>query len=603
MAAITYTATRGLSLLGDEVGAWMADTTAETLVGAELCSDTGFNTAGDWSGSAANWSISGSLATSNGSSGFLQNTNGTVMVVGVRYISEIEIKTSTSGTINLPYDTGTGNITVVSAVGIHSHTFIATSASVVNAYSNSFNGTVDNLRIRLAVPDLSTAANGLGVYGSITKAAVATGAELMGYSGAGLGGELVTNGGFTTDASWSKGTGWDINSTTAGKAHKAPGTASNLTQGSVFTIGDEVIITFTISGYVAGTLTPYAGGTSEGTPRNANGTYTERFTVSGDGLLYITAVSTFEGDIDDVSVKPLNVLEQPYNADLDFDATTQWCYMGWSIQGSHTLVENILSWGSYSGGWVGPLILVYYVSGTINFYISDDAALSNDAVATTSTYDDSVPHHIAVLSDNSFYYIYVDGVFAVKTAVVNAAGSLVNTGATLRFGLRTDNTLPNTNGVQSLWRAFDYAPTAAQIKSIYDKEKHLFNKYAAYTQEGQSYSIDLKTTTKNRSTNTIKKDSVTLSGKMQSIVHRDDNEWNIGTKLMHRTETTNHINLHQFREFIYSTRGSEQFTYDPYGTVASEDEPIIVLRLGAQTSEAEEPFTDYFRASIKLREV
>ena len=42
---------------------------------------------------------------------------------------------------------------------------------------------VDNVSVRLAEPDRSVNGNGLQVYGTVTKTAVATGAELVGYSG------------------------------------------------------------------------------------------------------------------------------------------------------------------------------------------------------------------------------------------------------------------------------------------------------------------------------------------------------------------------------------------------------------------------------------
>jgi len=53
----------------------------------------------------------------------------------------------------------------------------------VNSFTVGDTAYFDNISVRLADPDRSVKGNGLGVYGSITKAAVATGADLVAYSG------------------------------------------------------------------------------------------------------------------------------------------------------------------------------------------------------------------------------------------------------------------------------------------------------------------------------------------------------------------------------------------------------------------------------------
>jgi uncharacterized membrane protein YidH (DUF202 family) len=183
VSALVFTAKRGLSLLGDEKGAWMVGTTAETLVGSELCSDTGYDTPADWNDTGTGWSVSGSQATSDGSSGSLENDAASGLVPGTTYIAEIEIISRVSGNLYLPYDGSGDNINAQNTVGVHTHTFVAVTAAVPRIHSNSFNGVVDNFKIRKAVPDLSINNNGLGVYGSVVKSAVATGADLMAYSG------------------------------------------------------------------------------------------------------------------------------------------------------------------------------------------------------------------------------------------------------------------------------------------------------------------------------------------------------------------------------------------------------------------------------------
>ena len=68
-------------------------------------------------------------------------------------------------------------------VGAHSYEFTAAGVPLYFNGSGFNTGSLGNVSVRLAVPDRSVNANGLAIYGSLTKAAVATGAELMGYNG------------------------------------------------------------------------------------------------------------------------------------------------------------------------------------------------------------------------------------------------------------------------------------------------------------------------------------------------------------------------------------------------------------------------------------
>jgi len=115
--------------------------------------------------------------------------------------------------------------------------------------------------------------------------------------------ELLTNGDFDADASWTKGTGWTIHS---GTAHKAAGTGSDLSQAEAFTAGLAYEITYTVSDYVAGTVTAmFTGGTDvTGTARSANGTYTETLTaVTGNVTALLRASAAADLSIDSVSLK------------------------------------------------------------------------------------------------------------------------------------------------------------------------------------------------------------------------------------------------------------------------------------------------------------
>lgn len=129
----------------------------------------------------------------------------------------------------------------------------------------------------------------------------------------GLGSERVTNGTFAADSNWSKGTGWTIS---GGKANKAAGTGSGLTQVGILTAGLYYELTYTVSNYSAGTLTPRFGNPATVQPVSANGTYTVKGIAAAPDFAFI-ADAAFAGSVDDVSVKQITFVADALSADLD----------------------------------------------------------------------------------------------------------------------------------------------------------------------------------------------------------------------------------------------------------------------------------------------
>ncbi len=124
------------------------------------------------------------------------------------------------------------------------------------------------------------------------------GIAIYNRSGNALGTNLILTPDFAADTNWTKGTGWTI---TAGVGRAAAGSASDLSQTTPpLTSGRYYLVTFTISNYSAGTITPKCG-TQAGTARSANGTYTEVIVANGTGFLF-SKDSSFAGDIDNVTV-------------------------------------------------------------------------------------------------------------------------------------------------------------------------------------------------------------------------------------------------------------------------------------------------------------
>lgn len=138
----------------------------------------------------------------------------------------------------------------------------------------------------------------------VTTPGQTVGLRLDKSKGLTLGPELAKNGAFDTDTDWNKETGWSISS---GSATKAPGVAGSLYQSAAAMVqGRAYQITFTVSGYSAGTLTPFCRGTA-GAGVTANGTYTQRLVAGAVSAYAINffAGATFVGSIDNISVKEL----------------------------------------------------------------------------------------------------------------------------------------------------------------------------------------------------------------------------------------------------------------------------------------------------------
>jgi hypothetical protein len=116
------------------------------------------------------------------------------------------------------------------------------------------------------------------------------------------GSELVSNGDFSSDSDWTKGTGWTISGGVA-SCDGSQSSSSALQSVDILTIGKVYEVTFTIVNISAGVITPRAGTNGAGTARSATGTYIEIITCAGTDDLRMTASNNFIGSIDNVSVK------------------------------------------------------------------------------------------------------------------------------------------------------------------------------------------------------------------------------------------------------------------------------------------------------------
>lgn len=141
------------------------------------------------------------------------------------------------------------------------------------------------------------------VVDGVTSGAQSTARRIVVSEGDWLPANDMTNGTFASDTGWTKGTGWTISGGNA-SSDGTQSADSDLTQtpGTALVEGKTYEVTFTISGYVAGTLKAVVGDTESG-EASANGTYTILLAAGSGADVDFRADLDFVGNIDDVIVR------------------------------------------------------------------------------------------------------------------------------------------------------------------------------------------------------------------------------------------------------------------------------------------------------------
>ena len=141
----------------------------------------------------------------------------------------------------------------------------------------------------------------------------------------------------TTGTNWITDADWDVNTTTANKAHCAAAGSSALKQTSNPSVsGVTYLIKFTVSGISAGSIRPTFTGGIDGTLRSVNGTFVEILTSNSTSPFQFATPSGFTGDIDDVTVYALS-----FNNNVDYSSTIK------KIELKQE--DNMLKWGPVKG--------------------------------------------------------------------------------------------------------------------------------------------------------------------------------------------------------------------------------------------------------------
>ncbi len=172
-------------LLGPALFA-LADYAAGSATGsANIVSNSTFATnLSGWTAGTGWAQSSGAAAKTAGVASSLSQT--LTCVVGVEYAIEFDL-TRSAGTMDVRLDGGGRIVTnsYLSAAGHYRGQFIATATShdVQFSANDTFAGTIDNVDVRPVIADRASAQNGFLINGTLTKAPVASGADLCALSG------------------------------------------------------------------------------------------------------------------------------------------------------------------------------------------------------------------------------------------------------------------------------------------------------------------------------------------------------------------------------------------------------------------------------------
>ncbi len=184
-----------------------------------------------------------------------------------------------------------------------------------------------------------------------------------------------------------------------------------------------------------------------------------------------------------------NYLFQPYNSDLDF-GTGDFSVTLWFNTPDKSVTGTLLHRGSNDIGdtsWATNAVTqiefntsnLYALVGTNNFSVN-----SGPNVPLTSI-SNNTWHHYVMVRRSGRIYAYLDGNYKD-----DAANTLTNTNSTGKVYIgERPNASRVFNGSLALYRISATAPSAEQIKKIYEDEKFLFQENAKATLYGSSDAV------------------------------------------------------------------------------------------------------------------
>jgi len=174
---------------GDTKGAFLSDTDATNVTGSELVTNGDFSSNSDWT-LGTGYNISGGQLSDTSSSSTPTTSDSFALATGTYILSYQATGSGGQPTIVVRKSSDDSSVATLQISsdpfdGVMTKTFNVTSAENYYIYvaGGGFIGTYDYISVRIAELDRSVNNNGLQVFGTVTKSAVATGADLVAYSG------------------------------------------------------------------------------------------------------------------------------------------------------------------------------------------------------------------------------------------------------------------------------------------------------------------------------------------------------------------------------------------------------------------------------------
>jgi len=281
---------------------------------------------------------------------------------------------------------------------------------------------------------------------------------------------LVTNGTFTGDTGWTKGTGWAITTV----ATKTAGVASDLEQDISVVAATKYFLKYTIT-RTGGSLTPQIGGVN-GTARSESGTYTDEITATGTGNLKFQADSSFAGTVDNVSVQKITGYESLgwyFDGSNDYvlvvnsstlDGITACTVLIWTKVAPDNPLGAARLWSMYkpsNANWHLEIAQQYPANGNLAVFTTTLGAWTDTGVVLL----DNTWKLVSVTISGTTLKVYVNGV------LVQTYTSGINTGtadSSVFIGADGNNqsSLLKMNCGEALF--FSRAFSAEEIKSYYE---------------------------------------------------------------------------------------------------------------------------------------
>lgn len=447
--------------------------------------------------------------------------------------------------------------------------------------------------------------------------------------------DLITNGEFGTDISWTKGTGWTIS------GYVAVATAATGTLQQVVTFEETGTYELHIkcasltSGNFYLTLVP---GTAIVTYETAilitaTGEYYRKVYVHSTGTMTYSILpsSAFTGTLDNASFWLIEddqsasndngfevhgqlrrvavnqgsdlrayagfsataYLEQPYTSALDFGSTGDFSVVFWSRwdsfpSGAFHVFENLTDDGNtgFRAYANGNAAIVWQIRNT---------AAASTLTSANNTFSPNIWYHVVLTRETSGTILkaYINGEYNSTSGTITARNT--DSGAPLTIGTQSNGLSNYHHGYIANFQIYNSALTAAQIKNLYDTEKEQFRPFSAFQQKDNTYLIETTANHKLARVHREKWRNVALDGTTESNLIREDKTHDIQTDLIHYQD------MAPWREMMFSLGSDETFNFR-IGSGFEPNEQITASIDSADYEEVRENETIYHRLNLTVRE-